>query len=281
MVACVEGSDAKPLIGTREPRAVPGTRFGDVRWVEETGSTNADLLAAAAAGEAGDVVLVADHQTAGHGRLGREWTAPPGSSLLVSVLLRPDLAPADSFLVLAAAAVAACDACRDVAGCHPGIKWPNDLVIVAGDRFAGRKIAGLLAESIVRDGRLAAVVVGMGLNVNWDGRPPSELDEIAVALDRVVGRPVDREALLERWLVALDGWLDELPTEEGRARLRERVKNLSATVGRRVRVEQTSGALVGDAVDITPSGHLVVAPDGGGPRIEVAVGDVVHLRHRD
>ena len=212
MVACVEGSDAKPLIGTREPRAVPGTRFGDVRWVEETGSTNADLLAAAAAGEAGDVVLVADHQTAGHGRLGREWTAPPGSSFW-------------------------CRCC-----CAPIWSRPTR---------------------------------------SWCWRPPSELDEIAVALDRVVGRPVDREVLLERWLVALDGWLDELPTEEGRARLRERVKNLSATVGRRVRVEQTSGALVGDAVDITPSGHLVVAPDGGGPRIEVAVGDVVHLRHRD
>ncbi|HEY6533196.1 MAG TPA: biotin--[acetyl-CoA-carboxylase] ligase, partial [Acidimicrobiales bacterium] len=226
-------------------------------------------------------VLVADHQTAGHGRLGREWTAPPGSSLLVSVLLRPDLAPGDAFLVLGAAAVAACDACRDVAGCHPGIKWPNDLVIVAGDRFAGRKIAGLLAETIVRDGRLEAVVVGMGLNVNWDDRPPSALDEIAVALDRIVGRPVDRDALLESWLRGLDHWLTELDTPEGRERLQARVRNLSATVGRRVRVEQASGTLVGDAVDITPAGHLVISPDGGGPRIEVAVGDVVHLRHRD
>jgi BirA family biotin operon repressor/biotin-[acetyl-CoA-carboxylase] ligase len=277
----MEGSFAKPPIGSGETSAVPGTRFDDVRWVDETGSTNADLLAAAADGEAAGVVLVADHQTAGHGRLGREWTAPPGSSLLVSVLLRPELAPDESFLALAAAAVAACDACRDVADCHPGIKWPNDLVIVAGDRFAGRKVAGLLAESIVRDGVLVAVVVGMGLNVNWEGRPPSELDDVAVALDRVVGHPVDREVLLRSWLVALDRWLDELDTAEGRARLRARTKDLSATVGRRVRVEQAAGAVVGDAVDITPAGHLVVAPDGGGPRIEVAVGDVVPLRHRD
>lgn len=273
MVACMEGSFAR--------RAVPGTRFADVRWVDETGSTNADLLEAAVQGAASDLVLVADHQTAGHGRLGREWTAPPGSSLLVSVLLRPDLLPGDAFLVMAAAAVAACDACRDVAGCHPGIKWPNDLVIVAGDRFAGRKIAGLLAESIVREAELTAVVVGMGLNVNWADRPPSELDEIAVSLDRIVGHPVDRDALLESWLRHLDARLDDLTTADGRAGLLERVRNLSATVGRRVRVEQSSGSLVGQAVDITPAGHLVISPDGGGPRLEVAVGDVVHLRHRD
>jgi BirA family biotin operon repressor/biotin-[acetyl-CoA-carboxylase] ligase len=267
--------------GSHATRAVAGTRFTDVRTVAETGSTNADLLAAAARGEPGDVVLVADHQTAGHGRLGRVWAAPPGSSLLVSVLLRPDLAPGDAFLVLAAAAVSACDACAEVAGCHPGIKWPNDLVIVAGDRFAGRKIAGLLAESIVRDGTLEAVVIGMGLNVNWTDRPPSELDDIAVALDRIVGHEVDRDALLDSWLRGLDGWLDQIQTPDGRDRLQARVRNLSATVGRRVRVEQASGELIGAAVDITPAGHLVVAPDGGGPRIEVAVGDVVHLRHRD
>jgi BirA family biotin operon repressor/biotin-[acetyl-CoA-carboxylase] ligase len=267
--------------GSFARRAIPGTRFADVRWVAETGSTNADLMAAATEGEPGDVVLVADHQTAGHGRLGRKWSSPPGSSLLVSVLLRPDLPPGDAFLVLAAAAVAGCEACRDVADCHPGIKWPNDLVIVAGDRFAGRKIAGLLAETIVRDGTLEAVVLGMGLNVNWADRPPSELDEIAVALDRVVGHPVDREALLEVWLRSLDRWLAELETAEGRMRLQDRVRNLSATVGRRVRVDRPTGSLVGDAVDITPAGHLVVAPDGGGPRIELAVGDVVHLRHRE
>lgn len=267
--------------GSFATRAVPGTRFGDVRRVPETGSTNADLLAAAQRGEPANVVLVADHQTSGHGRLGRVWTAPPGSSLLVSVLLRPDLAPGDAFLVLAAAAVSACEACKDIAGCYPGIKWPNDLVIVAGDRFAGRKIAGLLAETILRDGTLEAVVIGMGLNVNWSDRPPSELDDIAVALDRVIGRSVDRDALLDAWLRHLDGWLDALDTAEGRDRLVQMVRALSATVGRRVRVEQTSGTLVGDAVDITPAGHLVVAPDNGGPRIEVTVGDVVHLRHRD
>src|SRR5262245_712843 len=137
MVARVQGSFAN--------QAVPGTRFADVRWVAETGSTNRDLLDEAAAGAPEGVVLVADHQTAGRRRLDRASTAPPGASLLVSALVRPHLEPADAFLVTAAASVAACSACSEVAVVYPGIKWPNDLVVVAGDRFAGRKLAGILA----------------------------------------------------------------------------------------------------------------------------------------
>ena len=103
MVARVQGPFATS--------AVEGTRFTDVRWVAETGSTNRDLLSEASSGAPEGIVLVADHQTAGRGRLDRSWSAPPGASLLVSVLLRPRIEPGDAFLVTAAAAVAACQAC--------------------------------------------------------------------------------------------------------------------------------------------------------------------------
>jgi BirA family biotin operon repressor/biotin-[acetyl-CoA-carboxylase] ligase len=99
MVARVQGPFATS--------AVDGTRFTDVRWVEETGSTNRDLLSEAAAGAPEGIVLVADHQTAGRGRLDRSFVAPPGASLLVSVLLRPRVDPEHAFLVTTAAAVAA------------------------------------------------------------------------------------------------------------------------------------------------------------------------------
>jgi BirA family transcriptional regulator, biotin operon repressor / biotin---[acetyl-CoA-carboxylase] ligase len=273
MVARVQGSFAT--------RAVPGTRFADVRWVAETGSTNRDLLAEASRGTREGVVLVADHQTAGRGRLDRAWTAPPGASLLVSALLRPDLAPTDAFLVTAAAASSARQACREVAGVELGIKWPNDLVVVAGERFAGRKLAGILAESIVTDGHLDAVVVGMGLNVNWPEVLPAELVDTAVSLDHVVGHPVDREALLVSWLRHLDEWLELLPTPEGRDRLRQRQREASATLGRHVRVEQSGRTLTGRALDLSAAGELVVAVDGSEEPLVVSVGDVVHLRHRD
>ena len=266
--------------GSSATRAVAGTRFTDVRWVDETGSTNKDLLVEASSGAPEGVVLVADHQTAGRGRLDRTWSAPPGASLLVSVLLRPRVDPEHAFLVTAAGAVAACEACNEVAAVFPGIKWPNDLVIVAGDRFAGRKLAGILAESVVADGRITAVVLGMGLNVNWPEVLPAELADTAVALGHVVGHPVDRERLLVAWLGHLDTWLDRLSTEAGRALLLERVRELSATLGRPVRVELAGGPVEGTAVDMTSAGHLLVAPDTGDEPLEVTVGDVVHLRHR-
>src|SRR4051812_27340870 len=108
------------------------------------------------AGAPEGLAAVADHQTAGRGRLGRAWVAPPGASLLLSVLFRPDLAPERLHLTTAAVALAAAEACEAVAGVLPVLKWPNDLLV--GDR----KLAGVLAES-----RLPAVVVGIGLNVNW------------------------------------------------------------------------------------------------------------------
>lgn len=271
MVARVQGPFATS--------AVEGTRFTDVRWVPETGSTNRDLLSEAAAGAPEGLVLVADHQTAGRGRLDRTWSAPPGASLLVSVLLRPRLDPEAAFLVTAAGAVAACQACSQVAAVFPGIKWPNDLVVVAGERFTGRKLAGILAESVVSDGRIDAVVLGMGLNVNWPEVLPAELADTAVALDHVVGHPVDREALLAVWLQHLDRWLGLIETPEGSELLLLRVRETSATLGRRVRVELPGSTLLGTAVDVTAEGHLLVQPDDAAEVVEVTVGDVVHLRH--
>ena len=177
--------------------------------------------------------------------------------------------------------MAACQACSEVASVFPGIKWPNDLVVVAGERFSGRKLAGILAESVIADGRIDAVVVGMGLNVNWPAVLPAELADTAVALDHVVGHPVDREALLLSWLGHLDGWLDRIGSPEGRDSLLREVRGHSATLGRRVRVQMPDRSIEGTAVDVTAAGHLLVTPDGAAEAIEVSVGDVVHLRHRD
>src|SRR5215213_687611 len=199
-------------------RIVPRLRFDDVRWVEETDSTNTRLLEEARAGAPEGVVLVADHQTAGRGRLGRRWEAPPGSSLLVSVLLRPDVPVDRGHLVTMAAGLAASDACEAVAGVRPGLKWPNDLVV------DDAKLAGLLAESVVDGERLGALVVGMGLNVT---AAPAEG---ATCLADHADRPVERRELLEAWLGRLDARLDDL--DAVRADYRPRC----ATLGRQVRV---------------------------------------------
>jgi BirA family transcriptional regulator, biotin operon repressor / biotin---[acetyl-CoA-carboxylase] ligase len=249
--------------------AAASTRFGDVHWVAETGSTNTDLLAAARAGAPEGMVLVADHQRAGRGRLDRRWVAPPGSSLLTSILLRPALAARHLHLVVAAVALGAAEACRDVAGVAVALKWPNDLLV--GDR----KLAGVLAEVLFDADEVTAVVVGIGLNVNWPRDLPADLAGTATALNHEAGREVDRAAVLVRLLQRLDHWYATLLTgDAGRATVAAAYRQACATVGRDVTVERGNHALLrGRATDISDDGHLLVVDDDGTVH-EIAVGDV-------
>jgi len=259
-----------------EPSALvhPPGRFADVRRVAETGSTNTDLLALARAGAPEGVVIVTDHQTAGRGRLGRVWEAPPGSSLLVSVLCRPALPLARTHLVTVTAGLAAADAIEEVAGFRPSLKWPNDLVV---ETPAGtRKLAGLLAESVVEGSTLRAVVVGMGMNVRWPDPLPDELAATATAVNHVAGREVSVDDVLAAWLAALERRYGVLHAEGGIATIAEAHRAACSTLGRRVRVELADGAVEGEAVDVDDDGHLVL--DVEGTRQTVAVGDVIHLR---
>ena len=259
------------------PDGVPGTRFARVDWVDETGSTNADLLAAASAGAAEGLALVADHQRAGRGRLGRVWQAPPGASLLVSVLLRPQM-PADRlFLLTLAAGLAAAEAVESLTGVRLGLKWPNDLVVVDGP-LADRKVAGILAETHVAGGRVGAVVVGMGLNVDWPDDVPADLAEVAASLDRLAP-VISRSELLVQWLVRYESWLVRLEQGDDVALL-DAVRERSATLGRRVLVETADGTFDGVAVEVDADGSLRVRTDDG-DEASVCVGDVVHARlHR-
>src|SRR3954452_9552408 len=119
--------------GSRARSALEGSRFADLRWVAETESTNDDLLRLARDGAPEGIVLVAEHQRSGRGRLDRTWHAPPGSSLLISILMRPALAPADAHLVSTAVACAAVEACAGSATADARLKWPNDRVVVGAD----------------------------------------------------------------------------------------------------------------------------------------------------
>ncbi len=269
--------------GSFATSAVPGTRFTDIRWFAETGSTNADLLEAASQGAPEGVVFLADHQHAGRGRLDRTWVAPAGSSLLVSVLLRPPIAPESLFLITAAAGIASAEAVAEVAGVGCGLKWPNDLVAIDAG-VADRKLSGVLAESVLAEGRVDAVVVGMGLNVNWPEQLPEELAATAIALNHLAGELVDRETLLVAWLRRFDHWLTVIgdgSDPAGRSELFAQMRRFSATLGRRVRVELAGSQIEGTAVALDDHGRLSVAVDGLAEPVEVSVGDVVHLRPVD
>jgi len=272
------------------PRATTRTRAWDVRRVASTGSTNSDVMELARHGEAEGVVLVADHQTAGRGRAGRSWTAPPGASLLCTVLLRPPAGVAP--LVTFALAVAAAEAVEQVAAVRPGLKWPNDLVVesTAPDgSVRTRKLAGILAEAEWPAGshiaagyrepaphERATVAAGIGLNVDWPDDLPDDLADIAVALNHLGAAGVSRDDVLEALLDRLDGRYGELVSGDVAAVLDE-WRARSATLGREVRVDLGADDVSGTAVDVTEGGHLVVEVIGG-ERRTIAVGDVVHLR---
>ncbi len=279
------------LPGGRARDALTGSRFADVRWVSETGSTNADVLALARQGEPEGIVCVADHQTAGRGRHGRLWEAPAAASLLCTVLLRP---PASiSSATTMATALAMAEALEQVAGFAPRLKWPNDLVWPGDGTADDRKLAGILAEadwpagSHIGSGWLdprpeerMVVAVGVGVNVNWPDPLPDELVARAVAANHIAGRPVDREDLLATFLQALDRHYGDLVASCDQGPVQEEWRRRSATLGRRVRIDLGTDDVEGMAVDITADGYLIVDCDGG-ERRTFAVGDVVHLRLAD
>jgi BirA family transcriptional regulator, biotin operon repressor / biotin---[acetyl-CoA-carboxylase] ligase len=250
--------------------------FSDVRRFGEIDSTNTWLLAEARAGAPEGLVAVADHQSAGRGRLDRRWEAPPGAALLVSVLLRPVLEPGALHLATALVALSALDACRQTAGVDAGIKWPNDLVV------ADAKLAGVLAEADPSAGGgtagSVAVVVGIGLNIEPPGRGASSnatsLAEL-VAAGRGSAVP-SRDALLSALLYELERRRPELDDAEGRRALGSDLRSRCVTLGRAVRVELGTTELIGTATGLTDEGALVVETDAG--RRVVTAGDVVHLR---
>ena len=200
----------------------------------------------------------------------RTWEAPPGSALLLSVLLRPDLLPTHVHSTTMTAAVAACDACEEVAGFRPQLKWPNDIVV------EDRKLAGLLAEAELRGDAVDAVVVGMGFNVNWE-RPPPGLEDIAIAASQVAGDPVDRELLLRHFLDRFEEHYSALVEPGGWRGTLLNYRRSSSTLGKDVRVELPGETFTGKAMEITGEGHLLVKTPGGEVR-RVPAGDVVHLR---
>ncbi|MDP9404777.1 MAG: biotin--[acetyl-CoA-carboxylase] ligase [Actinomycetota bacterium] len=227
-----------------------------MRRFAEVDSTNRYLLDEAAKGAREGLVVLADLQLAGRGRMGRRWESRPGASLLVSVLLRPSLPAVRLHLAVACMALAAVEACADVAGARPRLKWPNDLVLGPAED----KLGGILAEV-----DLPAVVVGLGLNLDW---PPGTLPTGAVGLG-----PVDRDALLDALLAHLGSLYGDWP------RVWEEYRAACVTIGRAVRVEMSDGAFTGTAVAVSDEGQLVVSPTDGGARLRtVAAGDVVHLR---
>ena len=210
---------------------------------------------------------------------------------MMSILLRPpkdSLSPSKASLVTSAFANAAAAAVSTQLGVELGVKWPNDLVVNAGQvpelAASGerrvdpgyRKVAGILTESVISEARVDALVVGMGLNTGWP-EVPQELASVATSLNLLSGTEVDRAVLARGILEGFEERYAALLVAGGASRVLDEVRRRSATLGQEVRVEFVEDDLEGRAVDLDEEGHLVVR-DGHGVHHVVSVGDVVHLR---
>ena len=240
--------------------------------VAETGSTNADLIARAAAGEDIDgVVLVAEHQTAGRGRNGRSWSAVPGAQISMSVGVSADGIPTSAWgWIPLVAGLAVLDAVGSVTGVEAGLKWPND--VLAGPPAQG-KLAGILAEVAAP---VPAVVIGIGLNVSF--RADELPDPGATSLAMLGGRPTDRRDLIVALLDGLQRRIAGLRAAQGAdAALIAEYTAHSLTIGARVRATMPGDhEIVGDAKHIDEQGRLCI--DTGTETVVVSAGDIVHLR---
>ena len=227
-------------------------------------STQGTLFDLAAQGAPDRTVVVADYQAAGRGRRGRAWDAPAGTSLLTSILVRPQGPPErwGGYSLVSALAVA--DALARVAGLGARLKWPNDILV------DGRKIAGILLESRMpaAGGPGVAGVIAVGIGVNLGQRAfPAGLAARATSVALETGRVVERDAALAAVLEAFDGWRARFE-REGLAPVRARWLALADTIGRRVSVDGVSGV----AVDLDVDGALVL--EDGERRHRVVAGEL-------
>ncbi|MFA5096509.1 MAG: biotin--[acetyl-CoA-carboxylase] ligase [Candidatus Omnitrophota bacterium] len=215
----------------------------------------------------GGTLILAETQTKGKGRLGRNWFSPKYKGLYISLILRPDMLPAQAAILTLMAAVSICEAIKTVAGLDTRIKWPNDILI------NNKKLAGILTQVTGETDRMDFVVISAGINVNNDKK---SLPAQATSLKEHRGEETSRVALLQEILRRMEGNYLALE-KKGAAQVLEKWRRYNTTLGRRVRVYYRHRHIEGEALDIDTDGGLLVRKDNG--IIEhIMAGDVMHCR---
>lgn len=230
-------------------------------------STNDIVRAAAQRGEPEGFVVTAEEQSAGRGRFGRKWVVPRGTSLQISILLRPPLAPLATPRVVRMAALAVYNTLVSHLQLAPALKWPNDVYL------NGRKVAGILLESSIRGDALEYVILGIGVNGNYTMRMYPELAPYATTLQDVVGHEIDCSALEDSLLAELNRLYQELLYGDD---LLDAYRARLGMLGTPVQVSAPGGIVRGIARDVTDDGALVISTNDS--TVQVYAGDVSVLK---
>ena len=234
-----------------------------ILFLDSIDSTNLKAKELAGKGCHSGMVVVADEQTAGRGRLGRDWYSPKGSGLWLSIILRPDLPPLDSPLLTVIASLAVLEALQELeeglaAGGQQGnkklqIKWPNDILL------GGKKLAGILTE-LSLSSKINYAVVGIGINVNQE-KFPAELGSIATSLKREYKKEIDRLELFEKLILSFERYYSRLVNNEGSELIQEWKERMDIT-GREVSIHDNERTYQGRVLDIGKLGELLLESEG-------------------
>ena len=229
---------------------------------ERIGSTNDAAKQLADANEAEGTVVIADEQTAGRGRLGRAWIAPPHSSILMSIILRPTLAPRQASRVMMAVALGACEAIRAETGLDAQIKWPNDLLV------RGKKLAGILSESGIVGDKLEYVIAGIGVNVNFSATAVTGIPSDATTIADELGTSFSRVRLVQALLTEIEKYYARIDED-----LRAEYCPRCVTLNQLVRSRTPHGFIEGVAEGVNENGALLLRR-ADGVLMELLAGDV-------
>ncbi len=239
-------------------------------YFPQTGSTNDDAFRLGVEGLPEGTVVLADSQTKGKGRMARIWHSPAGSNIYTSLILRPDLQPADAPQISLVAGVAVAELLEQHCSGRVELKWPNDVLI------AGKKICGILAQMKTAGEDVDFVVVGIGINVNI--RPnqfPMEMRDIVISLSSETGREINRHDLIISLYENFAKWYKKL-LQNGFAAIKERWLDLAPMIGHDVQIMFQNEKIIGKALDLADDGSLIIlTPDN--EKLKISAGDATIL----
>ena len=228
----------------------------NLEYYDEIDSTNNRAKALGEAGGADGTLFVAETQTAGKGRRGRCWQSPAGSSISMSILLRPVMNPSDAPMLTLVMAYAATKALREKTELDIGIKWPNDLVV------SGKKISGILTEMSAEIDYINHVVIGVGINVNQDTFP-DDIKETASSLKMELGKRIKRSGLIAAVMKNFEKYYEIFQETEDLSGLKELYNSMLVNKDREVKVLEPGNEYKAYAIGINQTGELIVrTPDG-------------------
>jgi BirA family biotin operon repressor/biotin-[acetyl-CoA-carboxylase] ligase len=238
----------------------------EITYLREVASTQETAKSLAAQGAKEGTVAIAETQSGGRGRIGRAWSSPPGG-IYFSIILRPDIKPAEALRLPLIAGVAVARAIEKLTDLTPKLKWPNDIIV------KDRKTGGILTEMSAEVDRLDWVIIGIGLNVNTPQESfPSEVEGIATSLMEAGGKHIPRVRLLQHILAELESLYHDFG-KYGFEPIREQWKSFSNTIGADVIISSATGQTTGLAVDIDSDGALILQKDDG-TQERIIAGDV-------